>query len=112
MGLFESGEVVVIPFPYSDLSKSKMRPALIVADLNNDDFIMVQITSKNYDDIYSLQISNKDMDNGSLNFDSYIKYSKVFTANTNIILKRIGKLKRNKLDMVINELVNLLKENK
>lgn len=111
MGIFESGELVVIPFPYSDLSKSKMRPALILADLTKDDFIMVQITSRSYDDIYSIQISTNDLDCGSLNFDSYIKYSKIFTANSNIILKRIGKLKKNKLDLVINELVKLLKEN-
>ncbi len=111
MGIFESGELVVIPFPFSDLSKSKMRPALLIADSKNDDFIMIQITSKSYDDIYSIQISNKDLDYGSLNFDSYIKYSKVFTANSNIISKRIGKLKRNKLNKVINELVKLLKEN-
>ena len=103
MGLFESGELVVIPFPYSDLSKSKMRPALILTGLDNDDYIMVQVTSRSYNDIHSIEISNKDLDNGSLNFVSFIKYSKFFTANSNIISKRIGKLKRNKLNKVINE---------
>lgn len=110
MGLFKPGEIVVIPFPYSDLSKSKMRPALILADLRNDDFIMAQITSKSYDDIFSIQISNSDLGKGSLNIDSYIKYSKVFTSNSTIITRSIGKLKRNKFDDVINKLVKLLKE--
>ena len=109
MGLFESGELVVIPFPYSDLSKSKLRPALILVDLNNDDFIMVQITSKSYDDIYSIQLSNEDLDYGFLKFDSFIKYSKVFTSNSNIILKKIGKLKEIKYNEVIHELVKLFK---
>ncbi len=109
MGLFESGELVVIPFPYSDLSNSKLRPALILVDLNNDDFIMVQVTSKRYDDIYSIKLSNEDLEDGFLKFDSFIKYSKIFTSNSNIIIKKIGKLKDIKYDEVINELIKLLK---
>jgi mRNA interferase MazF len=47
MGRFVKGDVVVIPFPYSDLSASKKRPALVLADLEGDDIILCQITSQN-----------------------------------------------------------------
>lgn len=46
MGKFVIGDVVVVPFPFSDLSASKKRPALVVATLSGDDVILCQITSK------------------------------------------------------------------
>ena len=52
MGRFIKGDVVVVPFPFSDLSQSKKRPALVLADLTGDDLILSQITSQNIYDIY------------------------------------------------------------
>ena len=46
MAKFIKGGVVVIPFPFSDLSQSKRRPALVLAQLEGDDAILCQITSK------------------------------------------------------------------
>lgn len=46
MGKFVKGDVVVVPFPFSDLSASKRRPALVVATFMGDDVILCQITSK------------------------------------------------------------------
>ena len=46
MGEFMKGDVVVVPFPFSDLSANKKRPALVVATLTGDDVILCQITSK------------------------------------------------------------------
>ncbi len=39
------GDVVVIPFPFSDLTQTKRRPSLIIAELEGDDLILCQITS-------------------------------------------------------------------
>ena len=38
------GDVIVVPFPFSDLTQSKRRPALVVAQLEGDDLILCQIT--------------------------------------------------------------------
>jgi mRNA interferase MazF len=46
MGKFVKGDVVIIPFPFSDLSSSKRRPALVLAGLKGNDIILCQITSK------------------------------------------------------------------
>jgi mRNA interferase MazF len=43
---FVKGDVVVVPFPFSDLSEAKRRPALVIADLAGDDFVLCQITSQ------------------------------------------------------------------
>ena len=111
MGLFTIAEIVILPFPYSDLSVSKLRPALILTNINNDDYIMVQITSKSYDDKYSIKISNDDLSSGNLMNDSYVKFSKIFTANKQIITKSIGKLKFEKYSTIILSLIDLLKRN-
>ena len=46
MAEFVRGDVVVVPFPFSDLSQAKRRPALVVAELTGDDLILCQITSQ------------------------------------------------------------------
>jgi len=53
------GDVVVIPFPFSDLSASKKRPAIVVASLTGDDQIVAQITSVARNDNYSISINDK-----------------------------------------------------
>lgn len=50
MAEFVRGDVVVVPFPFSDLSQAKRRPALVVAELTGDDLILCQITSQSVKD--------------------------------------------------------------
>ncbi|WP_242716914.1 hypothetical protein [Microcoleus vaginatus] len=45
MATFVKGDVVVVPFPFSDLTQAKRRPALILATLEGKDLILCQITS-------------------------------------------------------------------
>jgi mRNA interferase MazF len=45
MARFVVSNVVIVPFPFSDLSESKRRPALVLAVLTGDDLILCQITS-------------------------------------------------------------------
>ncbi|MDG6245112.1 MAG: hypothetical protein QCH31_12125 [Methanolobus sp.] len=44
MVTFNKGSIVVLPFPFSDLTATKRRPALVIVDLNGDDYILCQIT--------------------------------------------------------------------
>ena len=80
------GDVVVLPFPFSNLSKSKRRPAIIVANLNGDDLILSQITSQARNDEYSIILSKKDFESGSLDHMSLIRPNKIFTADKSIII--------------------------
>ena len=52
MARFMKGDVVVVPFPFSDLTDAKRRPALVIAELSGDDLILCQITSQNVKDHY------------------------------------------------------------
>jgi hypothetical protein len=67
MARFVKGDVVVVPFPFADLSEAKRRPALVVADLAGDDLILCQITSQYVKDSYSILLDEEHFEFGRLN---------------------------------------------
>ena len=50
MAKFVKGDIVVVPFSFSDLIQSKRRPALVISKLEGDDLILCQITSHSIKD--------------------------------------------------------------
>ena len=66
MARFVKGDVVVIPFPFSDLTRAKRRPALVIAELEGDDLILCQITSQQIRDRYAVSIEENDFETGTL----------------------------------------------
>lgn len=71
MAEFIVGELVVVPFPLSDLSQTKRRPALVVATYGGPDVVLAQITSQPYSDSYAIPVEKTNMDSGSLEKKSY-----------------------------------------
>ena len=108
MGKFVKGDVVIIPFPFTDLSDNKKRPAFVVADLPGDDIVVCQITSKSKSDPLSLPIGANDFLSGGLPVDSFIRPNKIFTADKNIILSVAGHLSETKIRDAINSLITIL----
>ena len=104
-----AGEVVVIPFPFSDLTQSKVRPALCLADAGRGDFVLCQITSQPYGDPLSLKIDDQDFATGGLHAESFVRPGKLFTADANLILSIEGKLSPTAYQRVLNTVVNLLR---
>ncbi len=108
MGKFVKGDVVVAPFPFSDLTAAKRRPALVVAALTGDDVILCQITSKSVADSYAIPITNSDFTSGGLPQDSNIRPNRLFTADANIILYRAGVLTLNKVQEVVAKIIQIV----
>ena len=108
MGQFVRGDVVVIPFPFTDLSDAKKRPAFVVADLSGDDIIVCQITSKAKSDPFALPIGASDFISGSLPLDSFIRPNKIFTADKNIILSVAGCLSEIKISDVLYSVITII----
>jgi mRNA interferase MazF len=107
---FVKGDVVVVPFPFSDLSRSKRRPAFIAANLRGDDLILCQITSEARIDEYSVFVENSDFKNGGLNLASVVRPNRIFTADKSIILYKAGSLKQFKISEVENVIVDIFRE--
>jgi mRNA interferase MazF len=86
------GEVVLVPFPFSDLSASRVRPAICLADAGRDDWILCQITSSPYGDPQAISLAAADFITGGLHLHSYARPGKLFTANCGLIVRSVGQL--------------------
>ncbi|HZK33496.1 MAG TPA: type II toxin-antitoxin system PemK/MazF family toxin [Tissierellaceae bacterium] len=94
-------------FPFSDLSNSIKRPALVLANLQGDDLILAQITSQTIFDSYSISVESDDFSTGKLKMKSNIRPNKIFTAEKDIILYKIGSLEDEKIDAVIEKIIEI-----
>ena len=108
MATFVKGDVVVVPFPFSDLSQAKRRPALVVAVLDGDDLLLCQITSQSVRDKYAIALADKDFDSGGLRQRSNIRPNRLFTADQRIVLYKVGQLATAKLREVIRKIVDIV----
>jgi mRNA interferase MazF len=101
-------DVIFIKFPFSDLSNAKLRPALIVGLSDNNDYILCQITSKNYGSANPLKLQIDSFESGGLIIDSFVRVNKIFTANINIINKKVATITKTKHIEVIQRIINIL----
>ena len=108
MERFVKGDVVVVPFPFSDLSYAKRRPALVIANLEGDDLILCQITGQRIKDNYSIVIEDSDFETGSLKQTSNARPNRIFTADRSIILYRIGHLRPDKIVEIIDKICSII----
>ena len=108
MARFVKGDVVVVPFPFSDLSQAKRRPALVLANLSGNDVILCQITSQSIRDNYSILLTDEEFSDGSLRKASNIRPNRVFTADSGIILYKVGSLKSETCNLVIEKLIDII----
>lgn len=110
MATFVKCDVVVVPFPFSDLTNAKIRPALVLAELTKNDLILCLITSQAANDNYTTLIENNDFETGSLSKTSYAKSNRGFTANEQLIAYKAGKLTTEKTNEVIAKLIAILQQ--
>ena len=108
MGSLAAGAVVLIKFPFSDMSRSKLRPAVVLADAGKGDWVLCQVSSKAYADSKAVQLNEEDFVNGSLDMVSYARPGKLFTANSELIAQNIAILKEDAFQKVVEAVVQLL----
>ena len=105
---FVKGDIVVVPFPFSDLTKSKRRPALVITELEGDDLILCQVTSQFVKDKYAVSVEESDFERGSLKKKSNVRPNRIFTVDRRIILYRVCHLKYEKTSQIINSIINII----
>ena len=71
-------------WPSSDLSGSNIRPAIVIAALDEDSYILCQVTSQSYHEA-AIELNDQDFESGSLKKKSFILYTQLFTANSTVI---------------------------
>lgn len=108
MGIPAAGAVVLVRFPFSDLSSSKLRPALVLADAGRDDWILCQITSNPYSDPRAVELTEQDFREGSLRVVSYARPGKLFTGSARLMTSRVGRLQTAPFIEIVQAVVNML----
>ena|SRR3989442_10691405 len=107
---YRRGDVVLVPFPFTDLSATKQRPALVVSpdSLNSarDDVVLVAITSQvparlEADEI---EIPSAELNATGLLKPSIMKLSKIVTIHRDLVRKRIGCLPAPTLERVLAQI--------
>lgn len=104
------GDIVVINFPFSDLTSTKRRPVLILAGAGRGDYILCQITSKAMSDSYAVMLDTGDFEEGGLSLTSYIRPTKLFTADESLFVYKACKISKQKLTEAVNVLIQALSE--
>lgn len=98
---------MIVRFPHSDLSTSKLRPAVIVAHAEHDDVVLCQVTSRPYASRMAMQITASDFSSGGLGLTSYVRPDKLFTASRSIVRSTAGTLHEEPLGRLVKAVVAL-----
>jgi len=110
MGVFAAGQVALLPFPFSDLSRNKLRPAVLLASAGREDWIVCQITSNPFGDNRSIRLTPSDFSTGTLQHISYVRSGKVFTAHESLIATDIGTLTPEMLASIRNAVIAIIQQ--
>lgn len=103
-----AGAVVLVSFPFTDLSEAKRRPAVVLANAGRGDWVLCQVTSNAYADPLAVELTSADFMTGSLHRVSYARPGKLFTANQRLIATEVGRLRDDAFRRVVDAVVRLL----
>lgn len=112
--MFERGKVILVPFPFTDLSQQKIRPAVIISKDNRStrDVIVLFISSilnKQTDtNVFLIQSSDKGFRATGLKRDSVVVCNKIATLDKGIVLGELGHLSTQQLKAINKKLVSIL----
>lgn len=109
MGALATGQVATLPFPFSNLSRNKLRPAVLLARASHQDWIVCQITSNPFGNPRSLLLSASEFASGTLDHTSYVRPGKIFTAHETLIARIVGTLKPAMLETIHRAVIDVIR---
>ncbi len=111
--MIEQRDLLLVPFPFSDQSGRKVRPVIVISnkDFNDhsDDILVVGVTSNITKDKYTLYLANKDLEEGKLITKCFIKFENILKIDKELVIKKIGKIKNDKLRKIVNGILEICK---
>ena len=108
MGQFVKGDVLVVPFPFTDLRTFKHRPALVLASFTGGDMIMCMITTPQSRDGLSIDLTGVDFSNGAIDHNSCIRPNRLFTFSEAHVVRKRGQLTPEKVQAVVSAIVRII----
>lgn len=104
------GTVVLVRFPFSDLSQTKLRPAIVLADAGRGDHVLCPVTSRAYGDVRAVRVRADSFVAGGLRVESFARPGKLFTAHEALLVAAVGRLRRRTHARTVRAVVSLLSD--
>jgi mRNA interferase MazF len=103
-------DIVLVDFPFSNLTKVKKRPALVINYLEGENAVLCQITTKQRNiqkyEVYLPKESCK----GEIRFNSFVHLDMIFILHKSLIYNKIGEINDSKVKEIINKKIKLVFE--
>lgn len=109
MGPFAVRDVIVVPFPFSDLSQTKVRPTVCIARVENKEWMVCAVTSTGQGDPHAVSISAADFESGGIAHHSFARPLKILTVHESRVVRKAGTLKVAAFNRILDELVAVLR---
>lgn len=108
-------DLLLVPFPFSDQSGRKIRPVIVISNESfneiSDDVLVIGVTSNISKDKYTISLTNNDLEEGKLTTLCCIKVENILKIDKDLIIKKIGRIKREKLNRIIDKIIEIIKNN-
>lgn len=105
----ERGDLLLIPFPFSDLSASKRRPVLALTTPDGyGDFIALPVTSRPQTE-HGLSIATNDLASGSLPAPSWIRTNRIVTLTVSLVMKTVGRFYPHAVEAAVDEVCKFIR---
>ncbi|MDP2672196.1 MAG: type II toxin-antitoxin system PemK/MazF family toxin [Nanoarchaeota archaeon] len=111
--MINQGDLLLVPFPFSDQAGKKVRPVIVISNNNfnehSEDLIVVGVTSNISKDRYALKLNNKDLEEGKIMNECCIKVENILRLDKFLVIKKIGKIKEEKTLQIIKIFESIIK---
>ncbi len=107
----KTGDVILIPFPFSELSNVKLRPAVVICQTSDvyKDLVLAAVTSVLHNPLHSNELLLKPDDENGLRVESILRCDRIMTLKKETMHIGIGRLGENDLKLfkgIFKNLVN------
>ena len=106
-------DMFLVPFPFSDQKGKKVRPVIVISNdefnRESEDVLIVSVTSNISKDKYTSPLSNNDLEEGQLDSQCCIKVENILKIDKELVIKKIGRIRKEKLEKIIEILVKIVK---
>jgi mRNA interferase MazF len=106
--MFERGDLVLVPYPFTDLSATKRRPVLaLTAPDSYGDFIGLPVTSRPRPE-HGVALDQADMTQGRLPVASWIRTDRIVTLSNDLVVKTVGRVSTRVLDEAVKHICSFI----
>jgi len=106
----KTGEIILIPFPFAELTNKKVRPAIVICETKDfyKDPVICAISSVVPKNLTVNEMSLKKDSTNNLRVNSVVKIDRIVTAKRSDVIAVLGRLNATDLEDFKNKFVKLI----